>query len=89
MLQITDLYMVGWLVGWYTDKKRPTPSPNVYLTTDGQGVKPSLKLGHLSCEFFVPFNLSRYFHFCFRSLLVLERMYTGTTVALVDYHSKF
>ena len=50
MLQITDLYMVGWLVGWlvgwYTDKETRSHSPNLYLTTDGHGVKPSLKLGH-------------------------------------------
>jgi len=29
------------------------------------------------------------FFFCFRPLFVLERTYTSTTVALVDYHSKF
>ena len=56
MLQITDLYMVGWLVGILI-KRDPHPSPNLYLTTDGQGVKPSLKLGHLSCEFFCAIQL--------------------------------
>ena len=59
MLQITDLYMVGWLVGWYTDKKRPTPSPNVYLTTDGQGVKPFVQRRTI-LEYFCGLKLQSY-----------------------------
>ena len=45
MLQITDLYMVGWLVGILI-KRNPLPAPNLCLTTDGKGVELLFKLEH-------------------------------------------